>query len=183
MIALLLLMAVPAAPAWADPPPWAPAKGWRKKHDPQYMGYEGRRWPSDYGVTRGNCDRKAIAEVLGAAVGGAIGSRVGESTDRVVATAIGAVIGAVVGAQIGKVLDEEDRACMGQALELVDGSRPVYWTNERTGVQYTVTPGRDVPGERICREFQLDAELNGKRDRSSQVACRGTDGTWRMAGR
>ena len=30
-----------AAPVLADPPPWAPAHGWRKKHDPNYVGYTG----------------------------------------------------------------------------------------------------------------------------------------------
>jgi hypothetical protein len=45
---------VPIAPsAHADPPSWAPAHGWRKKHDPDYVGYTGKKWPDDYGVVSG----------------------------------------------------------------------------------------------------------------------------------
>jgi len=34
-------------PALADPPDHAPAHGWRKKHDPAYVGYTGREWERD----------------------------------------------------------------------------------------------------------------------------------------
>ena len=37
-----LTAAVPQG-AYADPPPWAPAHGWRKKHDPNYVGYTGKK--------------------------------------------------------------------------------------------------------------------------------------------
>jgi len=169
--------------AWADPPPWAPAHGWRKKHDPHYVGYEGRRWPSDYGVLHGTCNREAIGAVLGAAVGGAIGSQVGTGDQRAVATVVGAVIGAVVGAQIGRSMDEEDRACIGHALELSEAGRPVYWQNEHNGARYTLTPlddmGRQTAG-RPCREFVLEVRFDGKRERSQQKACRNDDGTWTL---
>ena len=104
--ACVLVMTV-ASTAWGDPPPWAPAHGWRKKHDPNYAGYEGARWPSDYGILHGSCNREAIGAVLGGAVGGVVGSRVGQGETRAVATVLGAVIGAVIGAQIGKSMDEE----------------------------------------------------------------------------
>ena len=32
------------AEALADPPKHAPAHGWRKKHDPYYVGFSGYRW-------------------------------------------------------------------------------------------------------------------------------------------
>ena len=169
-------------PAWADPPPWAPAHGWRKKHDPYYLGYEGKRWPSDYGVLRGSCNREAIGAVLGAAVGGAIGSRAGQGDQRAVATVVGVVIGAVVGAQIGRSMDEEDRACVGHALELSEAGRPVYWENDRSGAHYALTPlgeaGRQ--GGRTCREFTLEVRIRGKRDLSQQMACRNDDGSWSL---
>ena len=182
-VLVIVVLSVALFSAWADPPPWAPAHGWRKKHDPYYVGYEGRRWPSDYGVLHGSCNREAIGAVLGAAVGGAIGSRVGEGDDRAVATIIGVVIGAVVGAQIGRSLDEEDRACIGHALELSEAGRPVYWQNEHSGARYTLTPLAEVRGQagRICREFVLEVRLDGKRDRSQQKACRNEDGSWSLA--
>jgi len=49
-------LALPAA-VMADPPAHAPAHGWRKKHDPYYVGYTGRQWADDYGVRSGRCDR------------------------------------------------------------------------------------------------------------------------------
>jgi hypothetical protein len=114
-IALLL----PVAPkVYADPPPWAPAHGWRKKHDPYYEGYSGTHWERDYGIINGKCNRAAIGTVLGGAVGGAIGSKVGEDGNRGVAVILGTVLGAVIGNRIGKALDDSDRACIGHALEL-----------------------------------------------------------------
>jgi surface antigen len=178
-------MFVALSAAWADPPPWAPAHGWRKKYDPHYVGYEGRRWPSDYGVLRGNCNREAIGAVLGAAVGGAIGSRVGHDDQRAVATVVGVVLGAVIGAQIGRTMDEEDRACMGHALELSEAGRPVYWQNERSGANYVLTPLSEttVRGYLICRDFELEVRFAGKRDVSKQKACRNDDGSWSLARR
>ena len=181
LFTLVSLFAVEAI--LAAPPPWAPAHGWRKKHDPHYVGYEGRRWPSDYGVMRGDCDLQAIGAVLGGAVGAVIGSRVGEGDGRAVATVIGAVLGAIIGAQVGRSMDEKDRACVGHALELVDDGRPVFWENRYTGAQYTVTPGRALKGDRICREFLLDVAVKNRHDLSQQLACRSDDGKWSVVKR
>ena len=35
-------------PALSQPPPHAPAHGWRKKNDPYYVGYTGRQWERDF---------------------------------------------------------------------------------------------------------------------------------------
>lgn len=75
----LAVILFPQAPAvYADPPPWAPAHGWRKKHDPYYVGYAGHQWPNDYGISSGRCNREAVGTALGGIVGGAIGSTVGK---------------------------------------------------------------------------------------------------------
>lgn len=187
LLALIAIFALwtSASMTWADPPSWAPAHGWRKKHDPSYLGYEGRRWPSDYGVQGGTCNREAIGAVLGAAVGGAVGSRVGTGEDRAVATVIGVVVGAVVGARIGRSMDEEDRACIGHALELSERGRRVYWENERSGAHYILTPLSEMSRQdtRPCREFDLEVRIQGKRDVSRQTACRNDDGSWALARR
>ena len=203
-----LLLAGAAATAWADPPDWAPAHGWRGKHERRYddrdddhdrqrgrkdrrehrrevrrpaVGPTGQRWPGDYGVISGRCNRDEIGAVLGAVVGGAVGSRVGEGNGRIVATVVGAIVGGVVGAQIGRSMDEEDRACVGHALELTSNGRPVTWENERNGARYLLTPlGEDTQGGTPCREFSLDVTANGRTDSSRQRACRGDDGRWNM---
>ena len=118
----LLLGCFSIAPALADPPEWAPAHGWRKKpdRDDDYrrerhrrtehreevrVGYEGRRWPSDYGILRSQCNRETVGAVLGGVVGGVVGSQMGKDEGRVIATVIGSIVGAVVGAQIGRSMD------------------------------------------------------------------------------
>src|SRR5690349_14982866 len=65
------LLIVPSLIAWAgaafaDPPAHAPAHGWRKKHDPYYVGYTGVSWERDYDISSGRCNRQEIATVVGA---------------------------------------------------------------------------------------------------------------------
>ena len=174
----LLALAI-AFPAPADPPPWAPAHGWRKKHDPYYVGYTGHKWEKDYGVIGGRCNTEAVGAVLGGAVGGVVGSQVGKGSDRVIATILGTAVGAVVGAKIGRDIDERDRACMGHALELMGDGRPVAWKNPATGVDYRLTPvkGYDVGGV-PCRDFTTRAAYGGKSDTTRGTACRRGDGVW-----
>lgn len=172
-LALLLAPAV-----CADPPPWAPAHGWREQHDPYYVGYSGARYPDDYGVFSGRCNREAIGAVLGGAVGAAVGSQVGKDGGRAVATLVGAVLGATVGAAIGREMDREDRACFGQTLEFARRGETVTWTNPR-GVTYAVTPRSDVTREgRKCREFESVVTVDGRREQTRGRACEAGDGTW-----
>jgi surface antigen len=169
-----------AIPALADPPSHAPAHGWRKKHDPYYVGYTGRHWEQDYGIIEGHCNREAIGTVLGGIVGGAVGSQVGEGTDRTVAIVLGTVIGAVIGREIGRNMDEEDRACIGHALELAKDGQSVRWRNEATGLSYVLTPTGNGENLGICRNFDLQISRDGKTETQPSRACRSGDGTWQM---
>ena len=165
----------------ADPPDHAPAHGWRKKHDPRYVGYTGGGWENDYGIVEGNCNRKEIGTVLGAVVGGAIGSQIGDGDGRVVATVIGAVLGGAVGREIGRDLDEEDRACVGHGLELAKAGQSVRWVNNQSGVSYLLTP--QAPSKKDaknCRQFTLKVSRNGKSESSKGSACRDSSGAWKM---
>lgn len=196
---LFLILVFLSPTLFADPPEWAPAHGWRKKHDRDddnrkprrkhrqeepRVGYEGKRWPSDYGILRSQCNREMVGAVLGGVVGGTIGAKVGREEDRVVATVIGSVIGAVIGAQIGRSMDEQDRACVGHALELAGNGRAVQWINEDTGAQFLLSPTRDfTQSGKPCREFSLEVTLGDRRDASRQQACRNDNGTWAMLGR
>ncbi len=200
-----ILLAGSVGTAWSDPPDWAPAHGRRDKFDhddrdddrrrnkkrDKYekrryerrpaVGPTGTRWPGDYGVIVGNCNRAEIGAVLGAAVGGAVGSQVGEGDGRVVATIIGAVVGGVLGAQVGRSMDEQDRACIGHALELTSNGRPVRWENEHSGARYLLTPlGDDTRSGTVCRQFALEVIQNGRTDVSDQWACRDDTGRWNM---
>ncbi|MEJ5211545.1 MAG: RT0821/Lpp0805 family surface protein [Burkholderiales bacterium] len=182
---LFLLIVMSASllpsPGWADPPAHAPAHGWRKKHDPYYIGYAGKKWPKDYGVLVGRCNYAAVGAVLGGVVGGAIGSQVGQGEGRAVAIVVGTVLGAVLGAQIGRDLDEADRACIGHTLELAPPGRRVVWVNPNTGVEYAVVPTRNFRLEgRDCREFTTERILEGRRVVTRGTACRDGTGTWQL---
>ena len=178
---ILVAAAIAAAStAFADPPSHAPAHGWRKKHDPNYVGYTGRTWEQDYGVVEGHCNRDAIGAAVGAVVGGVIGSQVGDGSGRVVAIVLGTVIGAAIGHEIGRVLDDKDRACIGHALELARNGESVRWVNETNGATYVVTPLAAESGS-TCRDFDLVVSAQGKTESQRGHACRTTDGTWQMS--
>lgn len=160
---ILAALASLSVPVLADPPPWAPAHGWRKKNDPNYVGYTGKKWDNDYGVLDGTCDSAKVGTVLGGVVGGVVGSQVAkDSPNRPVAIVVGSVIGAVIGNKIGKDIDAGDRGCMGHALELAGEQKPVRWTNPQTGVNFVLTPTKNFGDQRNpCREFTAVAVGGG----------------------
>ncbi|MEZ0245383.1 MAG: glycine zipper domain-containing protein [Methylophilaceae bacterium] len=177
-IAALLLPVSPSV--YADPPPWAPAHGWRKKHDPYYQGYSGTHWEQDYGIINGKCNREAIGTVLGGVVGGAIGSSVGKDGNKGVAIILGTVLGAVIGNRIGKSMDDADRACIGHALELAADRRTVNWTGAE-GLNYMVTPMSSFDRNGMkCREYRLRVNGRNVDEDRKEKACLVSEGHWEV---
>jgi surface antigen len=180
LVALVSAVLVPV-PSPAEPPPHAKAHGWRKKNDPNYVGYTGHKWEKDYGIIEGKCNTAAVGAVVGGVVGGVVGSRA-EKENRPVAMVLGTAIGAVIGAKIGEKIDQSDRGCIGHSLELAGVKKTVVWTNSTTGVTYRLTPTRNfTEGNQACREFTT--ELAGgkgkkKKDKVTGVACRRGNGEW-----
>ena len=180
---LLSLIGAWAALAFADPPAHAPAHGWRKQHDPYYVGYTGKRWEHDYDILSGRCNREAVATVLGGAIGAVIGSRTAAPENRTVATIIGAAAGALIGNWIGRNLDDADRGCIGHALEVGSSGRPVVWMNEATGVRYEMVPGSALErSAAACREFTLQAVAGAEKSWRRGVGCQLQPGLWQLAG-
>lgn len=180
--AFIALTFVPI-PSPADPPPWAPAHGWRKKNDPNYVGYTGKKWDRDYGILEGRCNTSAVGAVLGGAVGGAIGSQVAKGGDRPVAIVVGTVLGAVIGSKIGAEIDNGDRGCFGHALELAAEHKTIAWTNGATGVSYKLTPTRNFGDRRNpCREFNAVAVAGGKDRQAGKGKGKGKGGGQAGAG-
>lgn len=180
-LVLATFAAALSAPVLADPPAHAPAHGWRKKHDPDYVGYTGVKWTRDYEIRSGRCNREAVATVLGGAVGGAIAARVAEPENRTIATLIGTAAGALIGNRIGRKLDEADRGCFAHALEIGDSGRVVTWTNGATGVRYEMTPGAEVERDgAACRRFRLVSVVDGRRAAERGIACAAEAGAWRI---
>lgn len=177
------LVAAIAAPSVspADPPAHAPAHGWRKKHDPYYVGYTGRHWTDDYGVSSGRCDRDRAGAAIGAVVGGAIGAAASDDDDRLVAILAGAAIGAVIGHEVGDHMDDNDRACFGHSLELLEDGRKVEWSGSTADMIYALTPDRRFERDgRVCRHFTLVRTVDGRRVAKEGNACRYGEGDWRM---
>jgi len=190
-----LFVAGLAAETFADPPAWAPAHGYRSKEkgkgkgrrgddgrDRYWVGYSGREYDRDFEVVQGRCNREQIGAVLGGVVGGVVGNQVGSRDNRTVSTIIGAAVGALIGAKVGSDMDDRDRACMGQALELGVAGRRVAWTNETSGVRYELVPadGRRESGP-VCRDFRLSTvQERDRRDRDAR-ACQTRPGVWELS--
>jgi len=185
---VLPIFIVTVVTAWcgtvfADPPRHAPAHGWRKQHDPYYVGYYGTRWDHDFEILAGHCDREAVATVLGGVVGAVIGSRIADRDDRTVATIIGAAAGALLGNKIGREMDEADRSCVGHSLEMGKPGQHVVWTNESSGVSYDMKLGDERPtADSRCREFTLVAVAGREKTSEHDVACQSEQGVWHIEG-
>jgi surface antigen len=178
-IALAAIVAVSlAVETMAKPPPWAPAHGYRAKHDPFYVGYAGHQWSRDYGILGGRCNTDEVLAVVGAVAGGAIAGSVAKPQDRAIATVLGAIIGGVLGAQIGDHLDERDRACIGHSLELARTGQSIRWTNPATGYGYQVKPVADLADG--CREFELVRTTGGRSKPARMRACTRGPGDWTL---
>ena len=177
---VLLLAAAWAVSVAADPPPHAPAHGWRNKQNKHYVGRSGVEWVNDYEISSGRCNRDAIGAVVGGVVGGVIAHRVGEENPTV-ATIIGVAAGALIGHRIGRELDERDRDCFGHALEIGSPGRLVVWTNESTGVRYEMSPGADRQRNgAACREYTLVAVSGAEKSSRRGLACQSQPGVWQV---
>lgn len=126
--AVLAAVAIPAAPALADPPPWAPAHG-RRAHDraerwehrntyatyDRYGRYrEPRRISRNDRIWRGNDGRYYCRRgngttglIIGAGVGALLGRSIDTSGDR----ALGTILGAAGGGLLGREIDRGRLQC------------------------------------------------------------------------
>lgn len=190
------LLTLGATAALADPPRWAPAHGYRDKHEDRdhdddrhehrrreryYVGYSGTEYDRDFGIPSGRCNREEVGAVLGGVVGGVVGNQVGSRDNRVVATILGATVGALIGARIGRDMDDRDRSCFGYAMEIGTGGRRVNWINSDTGVRYVLVPLDGVRGgAQVCRDFQLTSTRGRDVDVRKGRACQVRPGAWEL---
>lgn len=114
MAAMVVAMAMPAAPVLADPPPWAPAHGRRaheaaavydgrgRYYEPQVIRTDDRVWrgrDGRYYCRRGN---GTTGLVVGAALGALVGRELDGGRDRTVGTLLGAAGGGLLGREIAR---------------------------------------------------------------------------------
>ena len=118
-MAVSCIASAPAGTAFADPPPWAPAHGYRAKY----------QYPD---IDIGTCNRsltssQLIGGALGAIVGGLLGSKVGKGKGKLAATAAGTLLGALAGASIAQSMDTADNECVRKALDAAPDQKQVAW--------------------------------------------------------
>ena len=98
-------LALPTGAAYADPPPWAPAHGYRAKQAQaqQYYSTDNgiRYWQGD--DNRYYCKRSN--GTTGLLIGGAAGALVGRAIDTHGSRTTGTILGAAAGALLGREID------------------------------------------------------------------------------
>lgn len=120
--------------------------------------------------------------VLGGVLGGALGSQVGKGRGRTAATVVGTIAGAAVGGAVGRSMDDTDRMKVSQSLESGRTGVATRWRNPDTGNAYTVMPTRTYEsGDAPCRDYTVDGNIGGKKEKITGTACRQPDGTWRAS--
>jgi surface antigen len=121
--------------------------------------------------------------VAGAVVGGVVGSTIGGGAGRTTAIVVGTVAGMLIGGHIGRRMDEADKLKAAQALESAPTGQQTTWRNPDSGNQYTMTPTRTYDsGGNPCRDFNVDATVDGKKETVTGTACRQPDGSWKTTG-
>ncbi|WP_231467986.1 glycine zipper 2TM domain-containing protein [Novosphingobium sp. CECT 9465] len=119
LAAALAAVVIPSAPAFADPPRWAPAHGHRAKernsiYDSRGRYIEPRRISSNDRVWRGNDGRyycKRNNGTTGLIIGAAGGALLGRAIDTRGERATGTILGAVGGALLGREIERSGARC------------------------------------------------------------------------
>ena len=184
VVAALILIcgAVWSAPASAEPPPWAPAWGYRAKHKGKNKHRTQQAYAPPYDIGLGRCNRDLIGGLLGGAAGGLIGSQIGSGKGQLAAVAAGTLLGFLVGNNVGRSMDEADQTCMTQSLEHAEDGQQIAWNNPDNGARYQITPTKtvQVTENRYCREYTSVATIGGKAETTYGQACRQPDGAWEI---
>jgi surface antigen len=125
-------------------------------------------------------NKPATGTLLGGAAGGALGSQFGHGAGKTIATVVGALGGAYLGRRIGEHMQQSDRQRFGNALESEPTGHTTTWTNPDTNERYSVTPTHtNTSGNQPCRQYKMQAQVNGQPKTITGTACRQPDGTWR----
>ena len=118
--------------------------------------------------------------IIGGLLGGLLGSEVGGGDGRVAAIIVGTLAGAQIGGSVGRSMDDTDRMKTNQTLETVRTGVGSSWVNPDSGNRYAVTPTRTYESASgPCRDYTIDADIDGSIETVVGTACRQSDGSWR----
>ena len=142
---------------------------------------------------RSSCDGDATAgTIVGGVVGGIIGNQFGRGSGRTAATVGGIILGGIVGNKIARDACDDDRHdayyyndTYSDAFDDPEEGREYQWRNPYSNHYGYVTAGEwyedgyeDYDGP--CREFTQRVWVDGRWQNAWGVACRQSDGSWRI---
>ncbi|MBT8126959.1 MAG: glycine zipper 2TM domain-containing protein [Gammaproteobacteria bacterium] len=128
-------------------------------------------------------EQEQAGMIIGGILGGVLGNQIGGGSGRTAAIIAGTLIGASIGGAIGENMDASDREHVSESLETVRTGVPSRWRNPDTGNDFTVVPTRTFETTSgPCREYTIDAVIDGREEAINGTACRQPDGSWRVQG-
>lgn len=126
-------------------------------------------------------ENEQAGTIIGGLLGGVAGKQIGKGSGNTAAIIVGTLIGARIGGSIGKSMDDTDRLKVARALETSQTNVATSWRNPDTNNNYTVIPTRTYEATNgPCREYTVDAIIDGRNEKIYGIACRQADGSWKV---
>lgn len=128
---------------------------------------------------------ETVGALGGAAAGGLLGSQIGSGGGNIAATVAGVALGALAGRELGRRLSgtDQERASSAERAA-VSRNEQVTWSSPNSGNRGTIEPTRSYTNSDgyLCREYTHTVYVEGERETAKGVACRQSDGTWKLVG-
>lgn len=128
--------------------------------------------------------KEQTSAIVGSVIGGAAGYQFGKGKGKRVATVLGAIAGGMIGGNVGRGLDQQDQQRVSQTLETAPKNQKVVWNNSNTNTNYEFTPVTEkyqgnVNGQATqCRDYVMDAFIDGRMQQVNGRACKNNNGQW-----
>ena len=121
--------------------------------------------------------------IAGSVIGGALGHQFGKGDGKKAMTIVGAIVGGMIGGNMGRRLDRNDNRRVSQSLESTPNYQKVAWNNNNTNTQYKFTPVNKYEGkingyQTQCRDYIMDAYIEGRMQQIKGRACKNSQGQW-----
>lgn len=133
---------------------------------------------TNLGVMEGR--KGQVGAATGAATGAIIGQAIGHDTE---STLIGTAVGGLLGYIVGNEMDKYDQRQLNHVYERGASGQPSAWVNPDSGNRYSVTPQpaySQPQTNRVCREAEIVAVINGEMQKTYTTACRDQYGRWKL---
>ncbi len=131
----------------------------------------------------GGITREQTGTITGSVIGGVVGHQMGKGKGNTAMTIIGAVVGGMIGGSIAHDMDRRDQQKVAQTLDTAPNYQKVSWDNQQTNRQYTFTPINKYEGKvngtrSVCRDYVMDAWIDGRMQQVKGRACKNNQGQW-----